>query len=326
MQRRSVVAASIPVVLAVLPGIRTVHAQAAWAPDRPIRLIVPFGPGGSTDITGRMIAEVLSARLGQPVVVENRAGAGGSIGAEAAARATPDGHTLLLATSTHAALPALHRNLPWHPQRDLTPVSLTAFVPNLLVVNPEVPASSVAELIALARGQSAPLAYGSSGPGTSQHMAAALFAARAGVEMTHVPYRGGGQAVVDLISNRVQLYFSPMAEAVGHVRVGRLRALAVTTAQRSALFPEVPTVAETLPGYEVRLWNGIFGPVGMPSFVVARLSHELAAALRLPEMRDKLAQQGSEPVGSTPEEFGAFLATELPRWAELVRLSGITSD
>ena len=326
MKRRTMVAACIPAAWGALSGLRPAGAQAAWSPDRPIRLIVPFGPGGSTDITGRVIADALSARLGQPMVVENRAGAGGSIGAEVAARAAPDGHTLLLATSTHAALPALHRNLPWHPQRDLAPVSLTAFIPNLLVVNPEVPAGTVPELIALARSRSVPLAYGTSGPGTSQHMAAALFAARAGVELTHVPYRGGGQAVVDLISNKVQLYFAPMAEVIGHVQATRLRALAVTTAQRSALFPQVPTVAEALPGYEVRLWNGIFGPAGILPAAVARLSQELATALRSPELREKLAQQGSEPVGSTPEVFAAFLAAEIPRWAELVRLSGVSSD
>ena len=326
MKRRTMVAACIPAAWAARSCLRPAGAQAAWSPDRPIRLIVPFGPGGSTDITGRVIADALSARLGQPMVVENRAGAGGSIGAEVAARAAPDGHTLLLATSTHAALPALHRNLPWHPQRDLAPVSLTAFIPNLLVVNPEVPAGTVPELIDLARSRSVPLAYGTSGPGTSQHMAAALFAARAGVELTHVPYRGGGQAVVDLISNKVQLYFAPMAEVIGHVQATRLRALAVTTAQRSALFPQVPTVAEALPGYEVRLWNGIFGPAGMLPAAVARLSQELATALRSPELREKLAQQGSEPVGSTPEVFAAFLAAEIPRWAELVRLSGVSSD
>lgn len=318
MKRRSLIA-----TLAAAPAL----AQGNWAPDRPIRLVVPFAPGGSTDVTARLVAEAIGARLGQPVVVENRPGAGGNIGSEAVARATPDGTTLVMGTSsTHATNVSLYRSLPYQPLRDFAPVSQVAFIPNLLVVHPEVPARDLAALIALAKAQPGRLNFGNAGSGTSQHLSAAMIATKAGIEVTHVAYRGGAPAVTDLIGGKIQAMAAPLVEVVAHVRGGRLRALAVTTARRSSLLPEVPTVAETIPGFEVALWNGIFAPAGTPPAAVARIAGEIAAVLRTEEMRGKLAEQGSEPVGSTPEAFAAFVAAEIPKWAELVRISGATVE
>jgi tripartite-type tricarboxylate transporter receptor subunit TctC len=290
-------------------------------------MIVPFAAGGSSDLTARLVAEALTQRMGQSVVVENRAGAGGNIGAEVVARAAPDGHTLLFSTSsTHATNPALYRNLPFDPLRDFAPISQVAFIPNLFVVHPDVPAHTPAELIALAKARPGTLNYGSAGPGTSQHLAAALFAAKAGIDVQHVPYRGGAPAVTDLIGAKIQFMASPLVEVIEHVRSGRLRALAITTTRRSPLLPQTPTMAETLPGYEVALWNGLLAPAGTPPDAVRRYAQETQAALRTAEMRDRLAQQGSEPVGSGPEEFARFIAAEIPKWAELVRISGASAE
>ena len=321
MRRRTLLAA-----LAAAPAAyeRSARAQApVWAPERPMRLIVSFAAGGSTDVTARLIAQALSERLGQPVVVENRPGAAGNIGAEAAARSAPDGHTLFMAVSgIMAANKALYRKLPFDPERDFTPISQVAFIPNLVVVHPEVPANNLAELIAYAKANPGKLNYGSAGAGTSLHLAAPLLASRAGIEMVHVPYRGGAPAATDLLAGKIHVIASPMVEVITYVQAGKLRPLAVTTAHRSPALPEVPTVAETLPGFEVALWNGIVGPAGMPQAAVARLSTEIGSVLRTPEMRRKLAEQGSEPAPSTPEEFAAFIHAEIPRWAEIVRISG----
>lgn len=328
MRRRGFLAvlAAAPLPALAQPACRTCR-EGDWAPQRPVRLIVPFAAGGSTDVTARLVAEALGQRLGQPVVVENRPGAGGNIGAEAVARAAPDGHTLLFSTSsTHATNPALYRNLPFHPLRDFAPIGQVAFVPNLFVAHPDVPARNLAELVTLAKVRPGSLNYGSAGPGTSQHLAAALFTSRAGIEVQHVPYRGGAPAVTDLLGDKIQFMASPLVEVIEHVRANRLRALAVTTARRSPLLPETPTVAETLPGYEVALWNGLLAPAGTPADAVRRIAQETQAALRSPEMRERLAQQGSEPVGSGPEEFASFITAEIPKWAELVRISGASAE
>jgi tripartite-type tricarboxylate transporter receptor subunit TctC len=319
MQRRLLlsVAAGLP-----LAG-RTLAAPSAWAPTRPIRLIVPFGAGGSTDVTARLIADALGPRLGQPVVVENRAGAGGNIGSEAVARAEPDGYTLLLTTSTtHATNPALYGRLPFDVQRDFAPITLTAFIPNVLVVPASKGIGNVRELIAAARRRPGEMNYGSAGAGSSQHLAAALFAARAEMLMTHVPYRGGAQAVTDLLGGKLDLLFSPLVEVLEHVRAGRLTALAITTKERSPLLPDVPPLGDMLPGYEVRLWNGLLAPAGTPPAAIERIAHETNEALRTPQLREKLALQGSTPAGGTPGEFAGFIRDELPKWAELVRISG----
>ena len=313
--------------IAAFAASRPAIAQGQWNPDRPIRLVVPFAPGGSTDVTARLVAEAIAPRLGQPVVIENRPGAGGNIGSEAVARAAPDGHTLVMGTSsTHATNPALYRNLPYQPLRDFAPVSQVAFIPNLLVVNPEVPARDLPALIALARARPGSLNFGNAGSGTSQHLSAAMIASRAGIEVTHVAYRGGAPAVTDLLGGKIQAMAAPLVEVVAHVQANRLRAIGVTTARRSSLLPDVPTIAETIPGFEVALWNGILAPAGTPAAAVLRISAAIAAAMRTDEMRAKLAQQGSEPVGSNPDQFAAFIAAEIPKWAELVRISGATVE
>ncbi|MDR0810495.1 MAG: tripartite tricarboxylate transporter substrate binding protein [Gemmobacter sp.] len=289
-------------------------------------MIVPYAPGGSTDITARLIVEALGHRFRQPILVENRPGAGGNIGAEAVARATADGHTLLFATSSYATNLSLYRNLSFDPRRDFAPITQVSFVPNLFVVPSDAPARNLADLVALAKARPGALNYGSGGPGTSQHLAVALFASRTGIEVQHAPYRGGALAVADLLGNKIQFMATPLVEVIEHVRAGRLRALAVTTARRSALLPEVPTVAETVPDYEVALWNGFFAPAGTPAEAVHRIAREVQAALRTPETRERLAQQGCDPVGSDPGQFTSFIASEIPKWAEIVRISGAIAE
>ena len=300
------------------------QAQTAW-PTKPIRIIVGFAPGGSTDVTARIIAQALSERLGQPVLIENRAGAGGNIGAEATAKADPDGYTLLMATSsTFAANPALYKSLPFDVQADFAPVTVTAFIPNLMVVNPDVPAANLKDFIAHVKANPGQLNYGSAGNGTSQHISGALFSSLADVKMIHVAYRGGAPAVNDLLGGQIQVLFAPLVEVVQQVRAEKLRALGITTAKRSPLLPDVPTLAETLPGYEVTLWNGLLAPAKTPPEIIARINRAAVDALRSEEVRTKLAEQGSEPVGNTPAEFKAFIASELVKWKKLVEISGAT--
>jgi tripartite-type tricarboxylate transporter receptor subunit TctC len=300
------------------------QAQTAW-PARPIKMIVGFAPGGSTDVTARIIAQALSERLGQPVLIENRAGAGGNIGADAVAKADPDGYTLLMATSsTFAANPSLYKSLPFDVQKDFAPIAVTAFIPNLLVVNPSVPANNVAELIAYLKANPDKLNFASAGNGTSQHLSGELFNSLAGVRMTHVAYRGGAPAVSDLLGGQVQVIFAPLVEVIQQVRAEKLKALGITTARRSPLLPDVPTILEMLPGYEVALWNGLLAPAKTPSDIIDRINRATVEALRSPEVKAKLAEQGSEPVGNTPAEFKAFIESELVKWRRLVEISGAT--
>ncbi|WP_375457745.1 Bug family tripartite tricarboxylate transporter substrate binding protein [uncultured Enterovirga sp.] len=307
--------------VACLP-FATIAAAQAW-PNRPVKMIVGFAAGGSTDVTARLIAQALSERLGQQVVVENRGGAGGNIGADAVAKVEPDGYTLLLTTSTtHATNPSLYKSLPFNVQRDFAPITLTAFIPNLLVVNPAVPAATVEELIAYAKANPDKLTYGSAGNGSSQHLSAELFKSLAGVRMTHAPYRGGAPAVTDLLSGQIQVLFAPLVEVLQFVEDGKLKALGITTAKRSPLLPSAPAIGERLPGYEVALWNGLLAPARTPPAIIERLNKEVVAALRSEDLKAKLAQQGSEPVGNTPDEFRAFIEAELVKWAKLVQISG----
>jgi tripartite-type tricarboxylate transporter receptor subunit TctC len=316
----------LALTLALAVSASAAHAQPAW-PTKPIRILVGYAPGGSTDVTARIIAQALSERLGQPVIIENRPGAAGNIAAEAAAKADPDGYTLTLSTSsTFATNPSLYKSLPFDVQADFAPITLTAFIPNLLVVNPSVPASTVTELIAYLKANPDKVNFGSSGNGSSQHISAALFNSLAGVQMAHISYRGGAPAVTDLLSGQVQVIFAPLVEVLQHVRAGKLRALGITTATRSPLLPEVPTIAETLPGYEVRLWNGLLAPAKTPPEVIDRLNRATIDALRSSEVKAKLAEQGSEPVGNTPEEFRAFIAGELVKWKRLVEVSGAVAQ
>ena len=297
-------------------------ALAAW-PDRPVRIVVSFTAGGTTDIIARLVGNLLSERWGQPVVIENRAGAGGNIGTEYVARSAPDGYTLLVASVGPLAVnQSLYRTMPYDTRRDLAPVSLLASVPNILVVAPDSPARSVAELVALAKERPGGLSYGSTGVGTSSHLASAMMDGMAGVQTTHVPYRGA-VALNDLLTRRIDFMFATIPSVIVQIRAGRLRALAVSTLARSRSSPEVPTMAELgFEGFDASSWFGILAPAGTPREVVERISADAAAAVRRPDIERQMVEQGADPVGGTPEEFGAFLDKEIARWATVVRLSG----
>ena len=294
-------------------------------PTRPVTIIVPWAPGGSTDILARAVAEPLQRSLGQPVVVENRSGASGNVGSAAVARARPDGHTLLFGSmSTHAMNGALFRDMPFDGAEDFTAISLLAYVLNTMVVHPSVPANTVAEFIAHAKANPGKVAYASAGAGSTNHLCAAMFARMTDIEMVHVPYRGGAPAVLDTVAGQTQLLFSAGTQTLGHVRDGRLKLLGVTEGRRSRLLPEVPTVAETVPGYEMAVWYGALGPKGMPPDLVARLNAEINRALLLPEVRDKMAGIGVEVANETPEAFAAVLRADAEKWGKVIRELGIT--
>lgn len=300
------------------------QAQTAW-PTRPIRIIVGYAPGGSTDVTARIVGQAISERLGQPVIIENRPGAAGNIGADATAKADPDGYTLLMTTSsTVAANPSLYKSLPFNVRTDFAPITLTAFIPNLLVANPSVPAENIADFIAYLKANPGKLNFGSAGNGSSQHLSGELFNSLAGVHMVHVAYRGGAPAVNDLLGGQIQVIFAPLVEVIQQVRADKVKALGITTARRSPLLPDVPTIAETLPGYEVTLWNGLLAPAKTPPEIVDRINRAAVDALRSADVKAKLAEQGSEPVGNTPAEFKAFMDSELVKWRGLVEISGAT--
>jgi len=300
------------------------RAQESY-PTRPVTIVVPWAPGGSTDILARAVAEPLQRSLGQPVVVENRSGASGNVGSAAVARARPDGHTLLFGSmSTHAMNGALFRDMPFDGAEDFTAIALLAYVLNTMVVHPSVPANTVAEFIAHAKANPGKVAYASAGAGSTNHLCAAMFARVTGVEMVHVPYRGGAPAVLDTVAGQTQLLFSAGTQTLGHVRDGRLKLVGVTEGRRSRLLPEVPTVAETVPGYEMAVWYGALGPKGMPRGLVARLNAEINRALLLPEARDKMAGIGVEVVNETPEAFAAVLRADAEKWGKVIRELGIT--
>jgi tripartite-type tricarboxylate transporter receptor subunit TctC len=297
----------------------------AW-PSRSIRLVVPFAPGGATDVTARLLAERLRSELAQTVVVDNRAGGGGNIGAENAAKSPGDGYTMLLATSSHVTNISLYKTLRYDFVRDLAPVSQVAFIPNLLVVHPSVPATNLAGFIKVAKDSKNPLLYGSGGNGTSQHLSAALFNSMVHGNMQHVPYKGGAPAATDLVAGQIHAIFAPLVEVLGFVESRRLRALGITTRQRSPVLPDVPTIGEVLPGYEVALWNGIFVPAGTSPDIVNRLHAAIAKVLAEPDFRKRLAEQGSTPFGRTPAEFREFVATETEKWKTLVKISGAQAE
>jgi tripartite-type tricarboxylate transporter receptor subunit TctC len=327
MQRRSIARRTLLAAAAILPA-RLAHAQAApWAPARQVRIICPFPPGGAADLLSRSLAEELSGPLGQPVVVENRAGAGGSIGTEAAIRAPADGHTLVMgSTGPNAMNPALF-NLPFDPARDLAPVSMVATVASILVVHPAVPATTLPELLALARAQPGQLSYASAGNGSSIHLFMELMKSLAGVDIQHVPYRGGGPAMVDVIGGRVAMMFDTIPTAMPHVRDGRVRVLAVSSAARHPTLPEVPTVAEAgVPGFEAIGFYGLLAPQATPEAAIARYTHEVALVLGRPAFRTRLQALGVDPAPGSPTEFAAFVERDRARWTQLVRSAGIKPD
>ncbi|WP_228530010.1 Bug family tripartite tricarboxylate transporter substrate binding protein [Diaphorobacter caeni] len=303
-----------------------VHAQQAY-PNKPITLIVPWAAGGSTDILARALAEQLTKSLGQPVIVDNRAGASGNIGSNVVAKAKPDGYTLLVGSmSTHAMNPALMPSMPFKGVEDFTPIAQMANVVNTMVVHPSVPVSNVKEFIAYAKANPGKLNYASAGSGSTNHLSAVLFEKAAGIEMLHVPYKGGAPAVLDTVSNQTQVLFSAGTQTLPHVKTGKLKLLGVTEAKRSVLMPDVPTVAETVPGYELGVWYGLFGPAGMPKPLVDRLNDATNKALADPDIRTRMDGIGVEIVKATPAQFSKVLRDDAARYGKIIRELGITND
>ncbi|HEX7890478.1 MAG TPA: tripartite tricarboxylate transporter substrate binding protein [Ramlibacter sp.] len=305
---------------AALPG-----AQAQTWPSRPLRIVVPFAPGGSTDIFARLVGDRLATALGQPVVIDNKPGAGGNIGADAVAKAPADGYTLLMATTGVMAINnAMYKNPGYDAEKDLKPVIYIASITNVLIVPADSPLKSVDDVVAAAKAAPGKLSFASSGSGASTHMSAELFRLMTGTNLLHIPYKGSGQAMPDVISGRVSMMFENMPGAVGHIKGGKVKVLAVTGLQRTPALPDVKTVAESgVPGYESLSWSGIAAPAATPPEVVARLNREINAILAQPDMRQKLAEQGAEAVGGTPEAFSEHIARERVKWAKVVREAGI---
>jgi tripartite-type tricarboxylate transporter receptor subunit TctC len=303
-------------------------AQSGGFPDKPVRFIVGFTPGGPSDILARALGQKLGDAWGQQVVIENRPGAGGNIAAELVARSAPDGYTWLLGNNSILATNAsLYRKLGYDPVKDFAPVVLVAIQPNILVVNPQVPANSVLELIALARAKPGQLNYASSGSGAAAHLSGELFKAMTGVDIVHVPYKGAQPALTDVISGQAQLMFATSASVLPYVRAGRLRALAVTTAQRSATVPDLPTVAEAgVPGFDSITWHGVVVPAATPAPLVERLNRDIVAVLQMPDVRERLAALGAEVVGGTPRDFADYIAREIPKWTKVVKDSGARAE
>jgi tripartite-type tricarboxylate transporter receptor subunit TctC len=307
----------------LLPGLVT--AQDAY-PSRPVRFILPFPPGGPTDILGRLIAERLTAQLGQPVVIENRGGAGGNVGAEAAAKSAPDGYTIVLVAPSLAISPTLYAKLNYDPVKDLAPISLVATVPNVVVTQAAYPAT-LREFIAAAKAKPGGMNFGSGGSGTSNHLAGELFNILTGAKLTHVPYKGVNLAMQDVIAGRIDFVVIGVPAAAPHVKSGKLRDLAVIAPQRLPALPEVPTVAEAgLPGFEVTTWYGILAPAGTPRPIIARLNTELVKVMHSPEMKERLAGIGTDPVTSSPEEFAAYIKAEIGKWGDVIRKAGLKAD
>ena len=314
------IAALFAAALPLLPGIAL-----AQYPNKPIKMIVPYPPGGPTDVQARVVAQKLGEQLGQSVVIENRAGAGGMLGSKVVAQSTPDGYTLVMgASGPHALGPLMAKEPPYDPIREFTPISLVSYSPLMLVVSPKVQARSVKELIDLAKQKPGSLNYGSFGNGTMAHLAGELFNSMAGVKVTHVPYKGSAPAMVALLGGEIDLMFDTVITALPHVKAGKLNALAVTKGSRSSAAPEMPTVAEAaLPGFEAVSWIGLMGPAGMPADVVERLSNEMVKALADPSVRERLQAAGAEPVGSSHKEFAEKMKSELARWEPVVKAAGL---
>ena len=311
--------------LAALALLALVAPARADFPDKPIKIVVPYPPGGTTDLLARAIAPRLSERLKQPVVVENRAGAGGVIGAQGVMRSPADGYTILFATvATHGILPVLQKPAPYDAVKDFAPITLVAYTPNVLLANPALPVKNVAEMLALAKAKPGTLNFGSTSQGGSPHMSGELLKTMAQIDIQHVPYKGGGPMLIDLIGGQIQLGFDNLPSAIAHVRSGKVRALAVTTAKRWPGAPEIPTLAESgVPGYEASAWFGLLAPAATPKPVVELLQSHVAAILRTPEVEKQFFEQGAQPSGNTPEEFARMIAGELQKWAKVVAATGV---
>jgi tripartite-type tricarboxylate transporter receptor subunit TctC len=312
-------------VLATLLVCAAAGAAAQSYPSRPVRVVIPLGTGGTTDVPGRIVAQRLSEALGQQFIVDNKTGAGGTIGSDFVAKSKPDGYTLLLSATPHVIAPTLYKNLPYPALSDFAPVIRIASGPYVLTVHPSLVVNSVRELIALAKAQPGKVDYASSGNGGTQHLVGALFAYMAGIELSHVPYKSSSQAQQDLLAGMVKVGFPGTPIVIPHMKSGRLKALAVTTAQRSPHLPDVPTIAEAgVPGYEALVWVGLLAPAGTPPDIVVKLNSEITKLLRAPDVGQLLASSGLDPTPTTPEEFGAYLKTEFEKWGKVVRNSGAT--
>jgi len=309
---------------AALAAVIAAPANAAY-PDKPVRVIVPTPAGGTPDVVARMVTPGLAAALGQQMVVDNRGGAGGNLGMEAAARAAPDGYTVVMGLTAQLAVnPALFPKIPYDPIRDFEPIMLFANGGYLLVSHPSLPAKTVNEVIAIARKQPGQLLYASSGNGSGGHLASELFNVMAGVRITHVPYKGGAQAMVDTVAGQTQLLFTPPISSAGHVASGRLRAIAVSTTKRISSMPNLPTIAESgVPGYEMGQWYGLLAPAGTPAAVIERVNAEAGKALKHPDLRTRFQAEGADPAHGSPAEFGAYFKAEIAKWSEVVRKAGI---
>ena len=302
-------------------------AQATAYPDKPIRLVVPYPPGGGTDVIARIVQDRLRAALGQSIIIDNRGGAGGSIGTEVAAKSPPDGYTVLFTLSSHTINPAIFSKLSFDTARDFEPIGIVCSLPQILVANPQFPANTVQQLIAMAKEKPGSLSYASVGNGSPGHLAGEMMKIRTGTQLTHIPYRGGGPAVTDVVSGQVPLLWVSIPAAAQFVKQKQLKALAVSTLKRSAAFPEVPTMQEAgIADFEVDSWYAMFVPAKTPRAIVDRLNAALNTVLKEPEIREKLLAQGSEAVGGTPEQLGAVVNAELPKWAKLVKDAGIKAD
>jgi tripartite-type tricarboxylate transporter receptor subunit TctC len=322
--RRRLVRALAAALAFAAPMIAT--AQANY-PERPVRFIVPYPPGGGTDVIARIVQTRFSQLLGQPVVIDNRGGAAGSVGTDVAAKAAPDGYTVLFTLSSHTINPAIYPKLPFDTVKDFLPVGTVASLPQILVANTQFPANSIAELTAMAKAKPGTIAFASVGNGSPGHLAGELYKLRTGTQLTHVPYRGGGPAVTDVIGGQVPLLWVSIPAAAQFVKQGRLKALAVSTVKRSAAFPDVPTMQEAgVPDFEVDSWYAMFVPAKTPSAIVDKLNAALNAIVREPAIKEKLLQQGSEGVGGTPEALAAVIEAELPRWARLAKDAAIKPD
>ena len=312
------------VVASVLMAGAPAHAQ---YPNKALRLIIPYPPGGGTDTLGRIFGQKLAEVVAQQVIIDNRPGAGANIGAEIAAKTAPDGYTLLMGNIAHAINVSLYAKLSYDFARDFAPVSLLASTPNILVVHPSVPAKSVKELVALAKARPGQLDFASSGGGSSAHLAAELFNMMANVKMNHVPYKGGGPAVIALVGGQVSVGFATTPSVLPQVKAGRLRGLAVTSAQRSPATPDLPTISEAgLPGYDAGTWYGMLVPAGTPKDIIARLHAESIKLLKLPDVKERLDIAGFEAIGTSPEQFGTYIRSEIEKWAKVVKASGARAD
>jgi tripartite-type tricarboxylate transporter receptor subunit TctC len=311
----------------VLAPVALAQTQAQY-PSKPIRLVVPFPAGGTTDILARAVAQKLSEAWGQQVIVDNRPGAGGNIGSDIVAKAAPDGYTLVMGTvGTHAINPSLYRKMPYDHVKDFAPVILVAGVPNVLVVNPSLPVHTVRELVDYAKANPGKLNFASSGNGTSIHLSGELFKTMAGVQMTHVPYKGSAPALTDLMGGQVQLMFDNLPSSLQLIQAGKLRAIAVTSTARAAALPDVPTIAESgLPGFEASSWFGVLAPAGTPREIVTKLNATIGAWLATPDAKDKLLSQGAIAAGGTPEAFARHIDAETAKWAKVVKMSGAHID